>query len=380
MSFRRSIVHGFRAKVSRNSTYLAWLFLSNAALFCVASAQDPVLTGIVADAESERGLPRAHVFIASSMIGTTTDRDGQFVLAGVPPGAHRLVVTMLGYESVHVDTLFRAGKQYEFYFHLNSTAIELEEVVVNARLARRWQRRLIKFTRLFVGETENSNLTSILNPEVLSFTSRLGKLSATASEPLTIENRALGYQIQYYLKEFFHYGVTLKYDGEPSFTELVPIDSIEAERWRVNRQAAFAGSQRHFLLSVLAGRVEEEGFEVYRRFSLEPNSSRFKMDSNQLLEPGPSPLEKILTFTGILEIVYTKESEDDHFRQWQRKPDWSRPGPQISFMELNSGPTAIDESGEVIDPYGVKVYGYYAFERAADRVPKEYRPPDWTHK
>ena len=135
MCFQRSIVHGFRAKVSRNSTYLAWLFLSNAALFCVASAQDPVLTGIVADAESERGLPRAHVFIASSMIGTTTDRDGKFVLEGVPPGAHRLVVTMLGYESVHVDTLFRAGKQYEFDFRRKSTAIELEEVVVNARLA-----------------------------------------------------------------------------------------------------------------------------------------------------------------------------------------------------------------------------------------------------
>ncbi|MDE2770104.1 MAG: carboxypeptidase-like regulatory domain-containing protein [Bacteroidota bacterium] len=81
---------------------MALIFLSNAALFCGASAQDPVLTGTVADTESERGLPRAHVFIASSMIGTTTDRDGKFVLEGVPPGAHRLVVTMLGYESVHV--------------------------------------------------------------------------------------------------------------------------------------------------------------------------------------------------------------------------------------------------------------------------------------
>jgi hypothetical protein len=359
---------------------LALLVLSNAALFCVASAQDPVLTGTVADAESERGLPRAHVFIASSMIGTTTDRDGKFVLEGVPPGAHRLVVTMLGYESVHVDTLFRAGKQYEFDLHLESTTIELEEVVVNARLARRWQRRLIKFTRLFLGETENSNLTTLLNPEVLSFTSRLGKLSATATEPLIIENRALGYQVQYYLKEFFHYGNTLKYDGEPSFTELIPTDSLEAERWRINRQAAFAGSQRHFLLSVLAGQAEEEGFEVYRRFSLEPNSSRFIMDSNQLLKPGPSPLEKLLTFTGILEIVYTKESEDNNFKQWQRQPEWSRPGPQRSFMELNSGPTAIDESGEVIDPYGVRVYDYYAFERIADKVPKEYRPPDWAHR
>ena len=31
-------------------------------------------------------------------------------------------------------------------------------------------------------------------------------------------------------------------------------------------------------------------------------------------------------------------------------------------------------NGEVRDPYGLTVYGYFAFERVADDVPKEYRP------
>jgi len=212
---------------------------------------------------------------------------------------------------------------------------------------------------------------------VLSFTSRLGKLSATASAPLIIENRALGYRIQYYLKEFFYYGNTIKYDGEPSFMELSPADSAEWQLWQSNRQVAFNGSQRHFLLSLMAGRMVEEGFEVHRRFSLDANRARFQIDPDQLLEAGPTSLEQRLTFSGILEITYINESEEDSFKQWQRQPDWTRSGPQRSFMELNTGPTLIDESGEVIDPYGVVVYGYYAFERIADKVPKEYRPLNW---
>lgn len=341
--------------------------------------QSSTLIGRLSDAETLRPLQGAHVFIASSLIGSASHENGSFVLNEIPPGAHRIVVTMLGYEPTSIDTLFRKDHRYEIDVSLHSTTVELEEVVVNARLARRWQRRLRKFTRLFLGETINSDSTHILNPEVLSFKSHLGKLSATASEPLIIENRALGYRLQYYLKEFFHFGHTIKYDGEPSFTELIPADSSEMERWQTNREVAFYGSERHFLLSLINQTTQAEGFEIHRLFSFESSSPRFNMDPLDLLEVGPTPLEQIFTFSGILEVTYSKELEDESFKDWQRQPNWQRPGPQRSFMELNSGPTLIDESGEVIDPYGVTVYGYFAFERMADKVPKEYRPPNWNH-
>ncbi len=353
------------------------IYLLLALLYHTAYSQEAILVGTITDASTDQPLRDAHVFIASSMIGTATDGEGSFVLGDIPPGAHRIVVSMLGYKSATMDTLLRANTTYVANFDLTSSTVELEEVVVNAQLARRWQRRLSKFTRLFLGETENSSMTTILNPEVLSFTSRLGKLTATASEPLIIENHALGYRLKYYLKEFFYYGSTIKYDGEPSFSELTPSDSSEWLRWQTNRERAFFGSQRHFLLSLKSGQTEMEGFEIHRRFSIESDHARFIVDPSQLLEPGPTPLEQFLTFTGVLELTYFNESEDESFKRWQRQPGWRRQGPQRSFMELNSGPTLIDESGEVIDPYGVVVYGYFAFERIADKVPKEYRPPSW---
>ena len=287
------------------------------------------------------------------------------------------MITMLGYESAIRDTLVRADQVYELSIFLPTRVVPLKEVVISAREARRWQRRLLKFQRLFLGETDNSAQTTIVNPSVLDFKSRLGNLSASASAPLIIENRALGYRIQYYLKEFEYFGRTIKYDGDPSYTELEPADSMEAEYWAISRRQAFLGSQRHFLLALIAQRTAEEGFEVWRRSSLDANAGRFGVDPASLLEPGPTPLEHLLSFHGFLEIVYTGEYEDDAFKRWQRMAEWTRPGPQRSFMELNHGPTLIDQNGEVIDPYGVVVYGYYAFERIADQAPKDYRPPEW---
>jgi hypothetical protein len=75
------------------------------------------------------------------------------------------------------------------------------------------------------------------------------------------------------------------------------------------------------------------------------------------------------------------------FRGWLKRPEVEEPatGPtgrprrnQRSWIKLTNGPTVVDQNGEVIDPYGVTVYGYFAFERIADDVPKEYRPAPET--
>ena len=181
----------------------------------------------------------------------------------------------------------------------------------------------------------------------------------------------------YHLKEFISSGVTIKWDGDPFYTELEPDDSAQAKRWKENRISAFYGSERHFFLSLLDGITEEEGFFVYRRAHLDQVTSRFLVEPDDLLRDGPTPLEKELTFSRFLEIIYTKEKESRTFQQWSGIGSTYRQGDQQSFMKLNDGPTLVDHEGEVIDPYGITVYGYYAFERLADRLPKEYRPPEW---
>ncbi len=342
-----------------------------------AQTEHATLRGIVVDDETGTPLAGAHVFIAASMMGTATDDEGRFVLDRVPLGAHRLYVSMLGYEPALRDTLLHQAPPYVFDFRLRPTVIEIGQVTVSAKEAKRWQRRLRRFEKLFLGETDNAEHTTILNPEVLSFDSSWGKLAASASAPLIIENRALGYRIQYFLKEFIRSGNTIKYDGEPLFEELNAESEEEEAQWIENRRKAYDGSFRHYMLALLDGRWEKEGFMSYRRFSLDRLHSthdRFGINPEKLLHEGPSPAEKELRFWGFLEVIYINELEDDAYLRWQGRSAWYNRHNQRSWMKLTDGPTLIDHTGEVLDPYGVTVYGYFAFERVADELPKEYRP------
>lgn len=343
-----------------------------------AKAQHASIVGRVVDAETSRPLVDAHVFLASTTIGSVTTRDGRFRLDRVPAGAQRLYVSMLGFTPVRVDTLIRSGGSYRMEIALERTVVEGPEVVVTADRHPAWFRRLRKFERLFLGESPNAARCTLENPEVLSFDTRWwGKLTAEAREPLVITNRALGYRVTYFLEEFESSGGKIRFDGEPLFEPLPAADSAEAARWREARRKAYAGSFRHFMRSLFDGTYREEGFRVHRRYDIDrglDHGDRFLFDRNRVLDDGASSREATLDFYGYIETVYEPERADPEFLRWQYGRTRGHHGEQRSLIELTDGPTRVDHLGEVLDPYGVTVYGYFAYERIADLVPKEYEP------
>ncbi len=340
-----------------------------------AQSAEAVVSGCVDEAGTGLPLSGAHVFVAGSLRGAATGPDGCFRLT-VPTGAHRLVVSMVGYTTVHEDLVVRTGSPRTFRFHLAPATQTLGDVLVEAERDRAWERQRRRFERLLLGETPNAAQTRLLNPEVLVFEGgRWGRLSARAQAPLLIENRALGYRIQYVLTDFSWGGGVLRFDGEPLFEELTPQDSAEAVRWEANRRQAFLGSLRHFLLCALADSSEAARFQTTRLPSLDEVARarlRFPVQPRQLLSESGHPDEQVLEFHGLLEVQYRREQESPAYLRWQGRLD--RPQPQTSWLRLSDGPTRIDPHGELIDPYGLTVYGYLAFERLADEVPKEYRP------
>jgi len=344
------------------------------------------VSGTVTDAETGVPLTGAHVFIASSMIGTTTDRDGRYVLDQVPLGAHRLYVSILGFEDDFMDILLRSEESQILDFSLTPALIDIGEIVVEAERDRRWARRLRRFTREFIGETPNAELTTILNPEVLDFEVSSGTFTARATAPLLIENKALGYQIQYFLSDFQSTPGRVRYDGEGLYEEL-PADNLEqAMAWEENRKAAFMGSFRHFMLALIAGRSESQGFRTFSRPSAGRvqgdafaessviSNQRFPIEPESLISSGEAPNEYVFDFTGHLEIVFMGEKEDPAYLDWSLRPERSNPRFQTSWTFLDHGPAMVDYKGDTMDPYAVVFMGYWAFERVADDPPREYRP------
>ena len=111
-----------------------------------------VLTGTVVDDETGTPLAGVHVFIAESMIGTTTDGDGNYRLEKVPLGAHRIYVSIIGFDPQPRDVILRESRTYTFDFRLQEAVTELGEIVVEEKGDRRWKRRLERFTEAFIGE------------------------------------------------------------------------------------------------------------------------------------------------------------------------------------------------------------------------------------
>lgn len=332
------------------------------------------------------GVPieQANVFIASSMVGTTTNSNGQYTLRGIPLGTLRLVVSRIGYEPSHVDLFIRNAETYIQNFEIAEKIYELGEVTVSSD-NRRWQRQLERFTTIFIGESPNAQQTEIMNPQVLDFSGRGGDFRAQASEPLIIENRGLGYKLTYFLNEFIAEPNSWRWDGEPLFETLSPSSPEEAAQWNARRDSAFYGSFRHFLLSVINDQVEVQGFKIYSRPGsnqgvFDPRggassrqNNRFPIDVSDILKPGDRDDERILDFKGFVDIVYTHELESNAFLRLQRRAGRARY--QTSTIRLDRGPTVVDLKGDPLDPYGVTFYGgYFAYERTGDQIPKEFRP------
>lgn len=341
------------------------------------------IAGRVVDDSTGKPLPHTHVFISHSTIGTTADSAGRFRLTDIPAGATRLHVSHVGYESYTRNLLLRPDTTLQATIRLRPTVIKGEPLTVLGERDAEWYDRLDRFRRLFLGPDLWPGRCEILNPEVLRFdTAWWGKFEAEARRPLVIENRALGYRVTYYLREFEARGDLVRWDGEPVFERLTPRDSAEAQRWAENRRRAFRGSLRHFLLSLLHDRLEAEGFRMYRQ----PRPDAYRRVGRPDRVPTPrdrvvtrrSPPPHELNFSGRLVIVYEGESEHETYLEWgnlRRSAD----DHQTSLIRLNERPVHIDRHGEIVEPYGATLYRYFAFTmRLASLLPTGYRPPDDT--
>ena len=144
-------------------------------------------------------------------------------------------------------------KQREMNFRLAPAVYDLDAVEVAAERPRRWRRHLRQFEERFLGTSANARATEILNAHVLSFEVEGARtLTATASAPLEIENKALGYRLRFLLQQFSWDSETahLKLVGSPHFEAMTPEDDRQARTWAANREQAFEGSLQHLFRSI----------------------------------------------------------------------------------------------------------------------------------
>lgn len=368
-------------------------------------------------------LDGAAVYLNNTTIGTITNDKGNFHLK-IKDSNYTLIISFLGYKTKQL-TINKATKINFLEVELIPESSVLDEVVLKKiKYDADWKYNLTRFKQAFFGRSKLAEECELLNPKSLYFeyNYKTNKLNAFTKEPLQIKHKGLGYLITYDLANFELQNNQLFFSGYARYENL---RSSIRKKWRKNRQIAFNGSLMHFLRSLIAKQLKENGFVVnkFKRilnperpsdekikfarelvklyenridYSKDITNPKNSLDSalvvikksrkpkyrDYLYKKNPSYGEIIskkdknyyLDFKDYLMVIYTKEPEEENYLKGMFGKRKKASGVQTSNVVLLNGKDVIDNSGILMSPDALFNEGYWSFESFANMLPLDYMP------
>lgn len=366
------------------------------------------ISGTVKDSQTGKPLKDVNVFIAKTLIGTTTNSEGKFQLKNIPFGRYVLIFSHIAYQNGQEEISLQKQYNYIYDYVLDPEQFELPEISVQTLRENEWLDNYKIFRTSLLGYGEFADSCEILNPFYIEFSENdAGNLIAECSQPLEILNNALGYKILYFLKYFEKGFSEVKFSGLPVFSELQPGDEIQENIWKQNRIKAYAGSLRHFLRSIA---------DTYENIQLGKDSTRFIIDFEDKTEDGykfeydstisfvkhgfkaynqssppqsgfkhfiidpfhvdlavfrsPIANELYLVTDKFIQVRYDRELDEKISSQF-----WPS-NIQQSWIKLHSDSVSFDKYGRYFDEFMIETFGYWAKERLSDMLPLEFTLPN----
>jgi len=272
---------------------VVFLLFSSLLVYTHLLAQGSVLSGAVRDSATGKPMPGVSVFLNSTSKGTVTRADGSFTLGGIPPGRYELIISAVGYQTFNL-AISTHNLPADLKVALHVKASELTEIVVEPYMKDGWKKYGKFFLDNFIGTTENAASCKLKNKEVLRFHYYLKsrKLSVTATDPLIIENKALGYDLEYRLEKFecdFSTNI-VSYFGYPLFREMATDNADTKMEWERRRRYAYLGSEMHFFRTLYKGQLYQDGFIVEHEIEV-PNVEKRRV--KEIYKPNITPTDSI---------------------------------------------------------------------------------------
>ncbi|HMH32496.1 MAG TPA: carboxypeptidase-like regulatory domain-containing protein [Puia sp.] len=337
------------------------------------------LKGKITDARTNNPILSASVFIGNSSMGTITDKKGEFTLMNIPGGNYQLTVSCVGYKSLTLKISSNSISE-NYNLQLQPRIEELDSVIVRASDKHGWEKWGALFKEKFLGNSTISREARIENPQVLQFRhSTSNELDVVATDPLIIENAALGYKIRYELEEFRYYesSQSVSFQGHCYFEELVPPNTRAFKRWTRNRIAAYRGSILHFMRSLFQGTLKQDGFEVRR--SVDKGDNYFWVSSNELIADSllinATDTLKQLYFPNYVDVLYKNAKVDGKYMSLQLVIDVGE-GQKSRISLEGKKPLTIEASGNFDPPLELYLMGYWAWsQKIGLLLPLDYQIP-----
>lgn len=347
--------------------------LSFLLLFTVTALGQFTVTGRIVDSTTKDPLSSASVYCQNTTIGTTTNKDGEFSLQ-LKSGGYELIISYTGYQTRQIQISSADNRIPDI--HMVKEEKSLGEVVIKTsnEVKDGWEKYGNFFLEHFIGVTPNAARTRLLNHEALKFyfLKKSNKLRVMATEPLQIENKALGYNLRYELDSFIYYyntNINL-YRGFCLFSEMEGDDSLKRV-WARNRENAYYGSKLHFMRSYYDSALVEEGFLV--DLLDEANDKKFNavkdVYDTSYYGALDSTMQIELWFPRKFSVTYTKKKPEPEYLKQYKLP--KNVMTQISYIDMTDA-IAIRENGYYYDQKDWINQGYWSWKNLADLLPYDY--------
>lgn len=256
-------------------------------LFLLPALSQQTIKGTVVNPVTQQPIAGASVFLTNTSKGGTTNKEGYFEITDIKPGKYELIATSVGFET-NVFSFSSEQLPLKLRIQMEAKITELDNVVLEPYVEEGWDKWGNTFLSNFIGNNTSAKDCKLKNHKDIRFRfyKKTNRLEAIADKPLIIENKGLGYKIEYQLESFeikFKEGSTTYY-GYTLFTQLGNDDKDPKKRWVKNRDKAYYGSMKHFFTALYNNKLTEEGFEV-RRLIKHPN-----LEKQRVRKLGPSAL------------------------------------------------------------------------------------------
>ena len=308
--------------------------------------------GRVLDYETGAPLEYVNVFLSNTTIGTSTDKNGNFFINNIPYGSYSIIFSYIGYEIEEKDFYSYKPETFKYNISLKPKAINLKQVDVTGNIPGDWKENLKIFERIFIGETENSKETKILNPEVLNFIKNKSSniLKAYSDSTIKVENKALGYNIYIILDSLLYYpNGGIKYTFYSRFEELSPGSKDEENDWESNRKKTYLNSSKHFFYALVHNQLDRDYYSLREGFG---NGAKISPEDLSIISNGDSTIYTF-NFMGRMAV------------KCYLSP--------VSYLNFLYSFVLIDKYGNLLtSSYAVETSGYWAQQRMADLLPRNY--------
>jgi hypothetical protein len=364
-------------------------FILLALLFPLTCWSQGKITGKVINQADGKSIAHVSVFLNNSTIGTQTDENGAFVLNDVKAGKYQLVASIIGFNAIQQDVTINSTSISMPDIRLSAKTISLQEVNIKSGDAKSREKNLKLFLDEFLGTSSLSKDCKLLNPELLdlNYNESTNVLTASSVDFLVIENQRMGYRIKYlmdsfYMQKNYYQTLSVRYSGPVFFTEMQG-NLSQQETWQRQRKEVYQNSPLHFYRSVIANRMEEEGFRVYQLASVASLSKSKKGKVTEVLQDYPLHQADILKATDQPKIYALNCANVGLFITYSKNGRFIKNGglnhlddadnTVTTLLRFNKPNALIDINGALLEANSLTYTGTWARYRMGELLPVDYQ-------